>query len=80
MLVINEKIINTNRKLTSAVKSILGKEYNVYRDFFLFVKGGNLAQAKKELEAYGIEVQADAYGDEIYQLIVLTSFGSDFIY
>lgn len=76
MLVINEKIIDTNRKLTTAVKGILGKEYNVYRDFFLFVKGGNLEQAKKELEAYGLEVKADYYGDEIYQLIVLASFGN----
>lgn len=71
MLVINDKIIDTNRKLTTAVKGILGKEYRVYRDFFLFVKGGNLEQAKKELEAYGLEVQADYYGEEIYQLIVL---------
>ena len=71
MLVINGKIIDTNRKLTTAVKTILGKEYNVRRDFFLFVEGENLEQAKKELEAFGLDVQADYYGEEIYQLIVM---------
>ena len=28
-------------------------------------------KAKKELEVFGLDVQADYYGDEIYQLIVL---------